>query len=279
MKTDGPETTASPRGAYFVRFRPADERVGFEPVSEEAPAEILAGFKWIARDWSKSSLKKCPLNRLTRRISERKPAAAIVLEPYESEKLPPASPLHVVFEPVTLDETSPTLVELAREAAGAPMTDGTSSVPSEGRAIRRLILRSGIHVFFGLYSLMKLLASYADKGPAATITIIWFVVFLLALGLPIAWYYLVNYDWYIVPGGVIVSGGYRPDRHGRAARFTPNDSALVLEPSGLGFKARLIRDDKIVEQIPLTRTECIALLGAWQSSIAPPELDQLLDLR
>ncbi len=61
--------------------------------------------------------------------------------------------------------------------------------------------------------------------------------------------------------------------------FTPGNSAIVLEANGPGFRASLIRDDKIDEQMRLTSIEAVALVGAWQSPIAPPGLERLVDLQ
>lgn len=66
---------------------------------------------------------------------------------------------------------------------------------------------------------------------------------------------------------------------GKSEMFTPLETVLIIEPHDSGYRASLIRDDAIAEQLRLTKTECVALLGAWQSSIAPPELERLVDLR
>jgi hypothetical protein len=66
---------------------------------------------------------------------------------------------------------------------------------------------------------------------------------------------------------------------GKSEMFTPLETVLIIEPNESGYRASLIRDDVIAEQLRLTMTESVALLGAWQSSIAPPDLERLVDLR
>jgi len=279
MKTDGPETDTRKRGAYFVRFRPADGRVGMVPISEDAPDEVLLGLKWIARDWSAKSLVGSPFQRLCRQVNEGKPATAITIEPYESKKLPVVRPLEVAFEPVVLDETSPTLVELAREAAGISDTPDADQQIGDVSAARRFMLRTGVHVFWGVYSTAKIVSNYRTWGATSGWTVFWFSILLFTVILPIAWHFLRPYSWLIVPGGVIVRGSLRRRRMGKSEMFTPLETVLIIEPNESGYRASLIRDDVIAEQLRLTMTESVALLGAWQSSIAPPELERLVDLR
>lgn len=279
METIGPETDTRKRGAYFVRFRPADGRVGLVPVSEDAPDEVLLGLKWIARDWNAKKLGDSPFDRLCRRIREGKPATAITIEPYESKKLPAVRPLEVAFEPVVLDETSQTLVELAREAAGVSSTSDDNAHMGDVSAARRFMLRTGVHVFWGVYSTAKLVSNYRTWGATSGWTILWFVVLMFTVILPIAWHVIGQYSWLIVPGGVIVRGSLRRGRIGKSEMFTPVETVLIIEPHNSGYSASLIRNDVIAEQLRLTMTECVALLGAWQSSIAPPELERLVDLR
>ena len=279
MEKIGPETDTRKHGAYFVRFRPADGRVGLVPVSEDAPDEVLLGLKWIARDWNAKKLGDSPFDRLCRRIREGKPATAITIEPYESKKLPAVRPLEVAFEPVVLDETSQTLAELSREAARELPKSETNESSSDVSAIRRFMLRSGIRVFWGGYSLLQTYHAATVFGIFSIPTVMWFALLLFSLLLPLTWQFVSNYSWFIVPGGVLVRGWQWNKWTIQTNRYTPSETVLVIEPVGPGHKASLIREKKIVAQKTLTTIESIALLGAWQSSIAPPELERLVDLR
>lgn len=279
MDEVGPETDTQEHRAYFIRFRSAEGRVGMVPISDDAPDEVLVSMKWIARDWIKEDLSKSPIDRLCRRVREGKPGPAIAIEPFEGKRLPPISPLSVMFEPVALDESSSTLVELAHESSNAIENDDAQKKNSDLSTARKFQLRSGVSVFWGVYSTLQLISSYQSRGIASVRTVFWAIMLLVAAILPIGWHLINNPSWFIVPGGIIVKGGFRFGRGNYPVMFTPGNSAMVIESVGPGFRASLIRDDKIDQQMRLTPIEAVALVGAWQSPIVAPALERLVDLR
>lgn len=274
METIGPETETRKRGAYFVRLRRVSGWMGFRPISDDAPAELLERLEDVGRFWKGDRES----NRvLFRQIGLQDKGLAVSFEYRKRFQCPSARPIEVAFEPVQLDESSSTLRELAALATGSPPAEMDSSRPIQD--VIRPWIRIGIPAGFFIMFLNQAVLSISLYGMTSRFTIGWLLLAPISIAMVAAVYWIRNRNWFIVPGGVVVHRRSLFKGEGTISRFTPMETLLILQPQIMAISVSLIQGEEIIESTNLTKSECIALLGAWQSSIAPPELERLVDLR
>lgn len=206
---------------------------------------------------------------------ERKevPGLAIVDINLTTEPLMPCRPIRVQFEPVPLDETHPNLVELAKLSGGDQPVVPRSRLLALSRnyLYRTVACIPGIAVaLIALFDSMKTGFRSQDLffySPLA--------VFLIALPIGLFW----ATRWFVVPGGVAVRSPLWRWGLRRPRFYTPSTALLFVAERGVLWTVRICDADRVLETCSMSRLECIALLGAWQSPLPPPEVNKLVDLQ
>jgi hypothetical protein len=248
--------------------------MGYFPTSDDAPAELLERLEDVGRFWKGDRES----NRvLFRQIGLQDKGLALSIEYWKRFQCPRAGPIEVAFEPVPLDESSPTLRDLAALA-----TDSTNEGTDARRSVHGFVrhwLRVGIPAGGLIMLLVQSAQAIIQDGLRSKFTLTMLAFTLTFVAAMVAVHWIRNCNWFIVPGAVVVRKRSLMKREGKIFLFTPEETLLILQPRAIAINASLIQGEEIVESAVLTKTETVALLGAWQSSIAPPELERLVDLR
>ncbi len=84
----------------------------------------------------------------------------------------------------------------------------------------------------------------------------------------------------LIPGGLVIRRGSWLRTRARLTRFTPVETALVLECHHVGGRwgVFLVGRERVTEIHSLRAIECQVLLAAWRSPLPPPTEEQLAEL-
>jgi hypothetical protein len=204
------------------------------------------------------------------------PGLAIIDERLSTIPLPPCRPVVVHFEPVPLDETHPTIVELAElfchSEIVAPLRRGGWA------AIRRYGIRAGALgsvIIFASYAFKEI----ATRGFRALDFITLIGIALVVVGITQFLFWLATDFWILIPGGVVVRKHWNGRGRKGLRRYTPSTAMIFFSEKGPGWIAKICDQERVLHQCPLTRLECIVLLAAWQCPLPPPDMNKLVDLQ
>ena len=217
------------------------------------------------------------LKRLWGFVERRElPGLAVFNISLTSEPLIPCRPIRVQFEPVPLDETHPTLANLAELSAGS------NAVAPLGRKTwalgRRFGVRAGIVIAWVGFCFMGVVRDLLTSGFRALDLFAWVILAIVpvAFGQFLLWW--ITDNWVLIPGGVVVRNLLGGRGNKALRRYTPSTAMLFLSERGPGWLAKICNQEKTLHQCRLTRVEAIALLAAWQSPLRPPDEAKLVDL-
>ena len=174
------------------------------------------------------------------------------------------APLDVLFEPTPLREHHARFGELYSRVTGCVLAH-----PG-----RRLALRLG----GGAVLLAAMAASVVlelDAHPVAAIgyVAVWSVAVAIAalVYLTIEWR---SGNWFVIPGGVVVSRFAIGRLGDKAEHFTPAGTTLIVARHHGGWEATLCCGRRTVSR-GLTSAELTVLLAGWQSTIGAREIEEL----
>lgn len=184
-------------------------------------------------------------------------------------EVPP--PLTVPFEPLALEETNDTLMELAALA----QPDATEREIPGMRTVRRMMARVGVAII-GLVNPAIQAIVHGLLGNTALAALNGGVA-ILCIGVVVVLFWATSGRWFVVPGGVIVRRRLWRKVGMRLTRWTPADAILVAHPFPPGWHVALL-GARGRETQRMTTRELQVLLAAWQDPHSPPALEQMSDL-
>lgn len=204
------------------------------------------------------------------------PGVAIVDERLASRRLPTCRPIKVPFEPIPLDESHPTLVELAELSAGddhvAPLRRGYFA------PFRRYAVRTGLSASWTTFLVFQFIR-VAKAGVHSQEFLAYLMLFVFLAAIPFLLLWAGSNRWLIIPGGVVVRAFWWRRGPKGLRRYTPATAMLFVAEKGRAWIAKLCDQDGVLYMCMLTQLECIALLGAWQCPLPPPDANKLVDLQ
>jgi hypothetical protein len=196
------------------------------------------------------------------------PGIALVFEAEAATScaLPPAFGLP--FEPIELDELHPALRALCGESEiGVKLL----AEPPMRSTARRLASRFGVPALVGISCGIGVLLDSGDQVKSQLGLFLLGVLFGVALVTVWRWR---SGRWFIFPGGVVTRRGLGGLSVGRAEHYSPQDSVLLIRRHTTGSDATICRGYRSVSR-ELAPLEAVALLGAWQSTVQRPGLEEL----
>ncbi|HKQ46672.1 MAG TPA: hypothetical protein VJZ71_01235 [Phycisphaerae bacterium] len=176
-----------------------------------------------------------------------------------------------------MDETSPTILQLAEYALNAPIEQDRRSRRSS--LVRRFFIRIGLPAFWLIYWGSRAIQFILENGLRSRRGQLGLLAFGITIVVPMAVYWLRQNEWILIPGGLVIRKTSLRQFKTSTRRFTAADAVLILAWRQPGWEAQILQEEKIVEKRRLTPLECIALLGAWQSPLPAPDVKKLVDLQ
>ena len=206
---------------------------------------------------------------------ERKevPGLAIVDINLTTEPLMPCRPIRVQFEPIPLDDTHPNLIELAK------LSGGDQPVVPRSRllALSRNHLYQTLACLPGIVVALSVLFDSMKTGFRSQNLLFYLSLAMFLIALPIGLFWTTR--WFVVPGGIAIrSPSWRRSLR-RPRLYTPSTTLLFVAEKGVIWTVRICDADRVLETCSMSRLECIAVLGAWQSPLPPPDANKLVDLQ
>ena len=265
----------SPRAAYVVHIQGFNKSVKTVATCPELSPELVEKVCDAAKSWRDDKYR---LHRLWNLLTNKElPGLAVVYDPSEKKSIPLVQPLDVPFEPLILDETSPTVVQLAEHALDGPIDEDRRSRRSS--LVRRFFIRIGLPTFWLIYWGTRAIQFILEHGLHSWRGQIGLVAFVLTIVVPIGVLWLRQRQWIVIPGGLIVRKTSLRRLKTSMRRFTAAEAVLILAWRQPGWEAQILSEGEIVEKRKLTPLECVALLAAWQNPLPPPEMSKMVDLQ
>lgn len=230
--------------------------------------EIVDEIRSLSAAWRDAKKSALSLDRLRRRHD----LGGLVVWYAVDSKTPPAptpGPLTIPFEPLELDEGRAPLAELCG-ATG----DEDAATALRSRRWRRGILRFGLPATM-LAQLPYAITQIAVHRNLFTI-VLWVSTFsLVFLSVFVVW--CMADQWLLVPGGVVIRKSIVGKISESLRLYTPTDALIIIRPQPPGRVIELWRDGQ-ARRRRTTVLETVALVAAWQSPLAPPDLSGMSDL-
>lgn len=201
----------------------------------------------------------------------------------------PVEPLQITFEPRLLDEADVGFDELALATACDPKPSSANSPEMPGwhedvlemRRVRRNIRLKGGWLWLCILTIGIVIALIeAVQRHAVT----WFLLlvvagFLALLFVPARTGWFATDHWLLVPGGVLHRKAKSRDRKVTLHLFVRRSSVMTFyQQRNSGTWLLTVADAEASETTIITDRERQLLLRAWLSPMAPPPLEQLVDL-
>lgn len=197
-------------------------------------------------------------------------------------------PLKIAFEPRLLDETDEAFDELAQAAKSERSEIDMSTVDSPTnnsdrlalRWIRRIInLKSGWFMIAVLtWPLIGTGLESWERGSVTWQFLALLSFFLVLLPGNTETALLSRQQWLIVPGGLLLRTAANRGREVSLHLFDRRQCAMCVQQQHAGRWHVAVADVEMSESTTITDRECQLLLAAWLSPVAPPPLEQLVDL-
>lgn len=269
--SDAPSTTeVRHRAAYVVQI--VGKRTRSEVLCDELPEAARVKIGEAAAGWRDEKYRVQSLQSVIKEFNL--PGLAVVYRPPKGRRFTSA-PMTVSFEPVEIDETHPSLRQLVEHAA--PATDAEPA-PASASRLRRGLIRLGIPATTLFVCVPQMLGSFATNGIRSWTTWAWIIALALVLAIFLIAHLFRASQWFIIPGGIVVRRWAINRFAVDLDRFVPADTLLTIKKAQQGWQVTLNRG-QIRAFRQMTEFECVAVLGAWQSPLRTPEIQELVDLR
>ena len=199
------------------------------------------------------------------------------------------SPLSVTFEPIPLDESAPSFIDLQR--VGERDSADDVRAPADGafaradgaaaRRMRRSVTLMGGWLFVGVFGfnfITSALMAY-DLGRVTMPLIMWALFLTMGItgiGGRGAWH--SQQQWLLVPGGLVARNSSWRAGGWRVHLFARTRSVLFVHQFRGGVWVADVADGETHQHASMTEREPNLLLRAWLSPLSPPAVERLSDL-
>lgn len=257
-----------------------------EIVSRYAESDHCAVVREFAQLWAWSGDR--PTITLLPDMLAKRGLVGETLQVWWKAEPDPIEPLSTAFEVRILDEADAGFCELADavEARGEQANSSTESAQTPTtdqltirRILRNIRLKGGwfMVVLFSLFSLIGFWKAFR-RGSMTWSTLYWPVFLMMIMFMPVRKSPSSETQWLLLPGGLLLR---KPTNRGKAVKlhlFDRRRSMLCLYPSRRKTWCLSVADAEKSEVTTITDRERRLLLRAWLSPVAPPPLEQLVDL-
>jgi len=271
----------------LVLHRQEETRAKIEEIvsrySEDDPRAVA---REIVRLWA-WTVEKLPILELPGALAKRGLLGETFQVWWKAEPSP-IEPFSTAFEPRLLDESDAGFDELA--TAAVAQCEQNNSSPEVGEALRsdqlflRRVLRNiglksawFIVIVLAFDSLLGFWVAF-HKGEITWSTVYWPAFLMMILFAPVRTRLFSETQWLLLPGGLLMRRSSNRGKDVKLHLFDRRRSVLCVCPSRRNTWRLSVADAEMGETIAITDRERQLLLRAWLSPVAPPPVEQLVDL-